>query len=383
MDLKSAFSEAKSLPDEALMKELHSPSGMLPGYIVLGEMNERRALRSGGSKARQSIMTEIKGYAGGGMVQHNPFNSYVNALKFKKSLDKTTPEAAGASLPSLPMLEAAVGLPSLVPLQPGVPEQPRRFARGGLVDMTGVEEYIRKAAMARGINPDIAVRVAKSEGLAPGVWQSNASRGGVREPSFGPYQLLVGGEGTNYPAGMGNDFMQKTGLDPRNPATVNQQVDFALDQALNRGWKPWYGAAKAGIGQWEGLRGAAAQTPAPSAAPVTLPAASLPQMAAQQAAAQVANTQAATQAATQVASQQAAQMASAQAARAAVPVAPTPSPFGGLLSMLPMLMAASAPPPPPMGGGAPPKFTHKADTRRMVEETSQTPDVYRKRRRYA
>lgn len=125
-------------------------------------------------------------------------------------------------------------------------------------DIAATEQYIRDAARARGIDPDIAVRVAKSEGLARGVYQSNLGKGGTREPSYGPFQLLVGGEGTNYPAGMGNDFISQTGLDPRDPSTVPAQVDFALDNAAKNGWSAWYGAAKAGVGKRDGIGGNAA-----------------------------------------------------------------------------------------------------------------------------
>jgi muramidase (phage lysozyme) len=46
-DLAQALSEIKSLPDEALQRELASPTGMIPGYLVLGEMHERKSLRAG------------------------------------------------------------------------------------------------------------------------------------------------------------------------------------------------------------------------------------------------------------------------------------------------------------------------------------------------
>lgn len=121
--------------------------------------------------------------------------------------------------------------------------------------MSELEDYIRQSAIKRGIDPNIALRVARSEGLAPGVWQSNVKKNGVREPSYGPFQLLVGGT-NGFPRGMGNDFVNATGLDPSDPSTANAQVDFALDQATKRGWSPWYGAKKAGVNQWDGLRGA-------------------------------------------------------------------------------------------------------------------------------
>src|SRR5262245_12684854 len=77
-----------------------------------------------------------------------------------------------------------------------------------------IEAYIRQAAMRRGIDPDVALRVAKSEGLAPGVWQSNVYHNGVREPSYGPFQLLVR-EG-----GLGNAFQRATGKSAADPSTA-------------------------------------------------------------------------------------------------------------------------------------------------------------------
>lgn len=139
-----------------------------------------------------------------------------------------------------------------------------------------VEAYIRQSAQARGIDPDIAVRVARSEGLNANpaeAWQSSVVNKGRREPSYTPFQLLVGGEGTGFPPGMGNDFINSTGLDPRNPSNWQPAVDFALNQAAEGGWTPWYGAAKAGVGRWDGVRGAEPQTVAMgSMSPTPLPA---------------------------------------------------------------------------------------------------------------
>jgi len=113
------------------------------------------------------------------------------------------------------------------------------------------EVYIRRAARARGIDPEVAVRVARSEGLAPGVWQSNYVKDGKRETSYGPFQLLVGG-------GLGDEFIAKGYGDPRDPRTVYRQIDFALDKAAENGWGAWYGAAKVGVGNRTGLDGARA-----------------------------------------------------------------------------------------------------------------------------
>lgn len=124
-----------------------------------------------------------------------------------------------------------------------------------------MRQYIAQAAMQRGIDPGVAIRVAQSEGLADGVWQSNLGKEGRREPSYGPFQLLVGGGETGYPAGMGNDFMNQTGLDPADPSNWQKTIDFALDGAAKNGWGAWYGAAKAGIGNRQGIGGAPQQPP--------------------------------------------------------------------------------------------------------------------------
>lgn len=110
-----------------------------------------------------------------------------------------------------------------------------------------VASYITQAALKRGIDPSVALTVAKSEGgLSSWNMQSSVFKNGVREPSFGPFQLYTGG-------GLGNAFMSKTGLDPRIAANGPAGVDFALDYAKQNGWGSWYGAAKAGVGNFDGI----------------------------------------------------------------------------------------------------------------------------------
>lgn len=126
---------------------------------------------------------------------------------------------------------------------------------------TPLEQYIRQAAAARGINPDVAVRVAKSEGgLSDPTRQSLVTKNGRREPSYGPFQMLVGGGNTGFPEGLGNRALA-AGIDPRNPADAYRTIDFALDQAKQGGWSPWYGAKAAGIPRWGGINGQAASAP--------------------------------------------------------------------------------------------------------------------------
>lgn len=132
---------------------------------------------------------------------------------------------------------------------------------------TTIESYIRAAATARGINPDVAVRVAKSEGgLNDPTRRAEYVKNGRREPSYGPYQLLIGGGNTGFPVGMGNDALA-AGIDPRDPANWQKGVDFALDRAKSGGWTPWYGAKAAGINRWDGINGKVERAPLPDINP--------------------------------------------------------------------------------------------------------------------
>lgn len=111
-----------------------------------------------------------------------------------------------------------------------------------------IAAYIRQAALARGIDPEIAVRVARSEGgLKDPFRQGESMLSYGREESYGPFQLHMrnGGVGARALA---------AGIDPRT--NWRGGVDYGLDEAANKGWGQWFGAARVGIGNREGLEGA-------------------------------------------------------------------------------------------------------------------------------
>jgi hypothetical protein len=121
-------------------------------------------------------------------------------------------------------------------------------------DPRGLTGYIRETAQKYGIDPEVALRVAKSEGLRSfksGVVQKN----GKEEPSWGAFQLYTGG-------GLGNQFKKDTGLDPSDPANEKATIDYALKTAAKTGWGPWHGAKNTGIGEYEGISGGGAKTAA-------------------------------------------------------------------------------------------------------------------------
>ena len=116
------------------------------------------------------------------------------------------------------------GAPGPVSSQPG--------AGWGNISQSDVADYIRQSAAARGIDPNVALMVAKKEGLGTYTGDDNSS--------FGSYQLHMGGLSPKYPnPGMGDEFRKATGLDPRDPGTWKQQIDFALDHAATNGWGAW------------------------------------------------------------------------------------------------------------------------------------------------
>jgi hypothetical protein len=107
-------------------------------------------------------------------------------------------------------------------------------------DPRGLTDYIRETATKYGVDPEVAVRVAQSEGLRDPI--------GDNGKSFGAFQLYTGG-------GLGNEFKRDTGLDPGDPQNERATIDYALKRASQMGWGPWHGAARVGIDQWEGIGG--------------------------------------------------------------------------------------------------------------------------------
>jgi hypothetical protein len=129
--------------------------------------------------------------------------------------------------------------------------------------MPTIADLIREAAIRYHIDPNAALRVYGSEGRAGYTGDYDA----LGNPtSFGPFQLHYAGSGNQMGGkGLGDAFTAATGLDARDQATVPQQVDFAMRNAAQGGWGPWHGAAKIGMGEWEGIKPGA--TP-PAGAPV-------------------------------------------------------------------------------------------------------------------
>lgn len=197
----------------------------------------------------------------------------LNALMAQSTSGQDIPSAQPAPFQTLDldaMMEPLTPKPSpyssALTTLGGTPEAEALTRPGGIASTAGapedIEGYIRYAATRRGIDPDVAVRVAMSEGgVTDPVRQSEFVQNGKREESYGPFQLFLGG-------GLGNAALQR-GIDPRNPAQWKQSIEFALDEAAKGGWGPWYGAARVGIAPRQGLENARAIGVSADARPAT------------------------------------------------------------------------------------------------------------------
>lgn len=124
-------------------------------------------------------------------------------------------------------------------------------ASGAFGSQAEKEAFIRSEAARRGIDPNVAMAVAKSEGFNNPV--------GDNGTSFGAFQLHLtpGGRG----GAVGDQFAKSTGLDVRDPANERAAIQFALDDVKAHGWGAYHGAANSGIGAWAGVdRGAGGST---------------------------------------------------------------------------------------------------------------------------
>lgn len=294
----------KGVPDNRLQGELQNPTGSIPQYLVLSEVVRRDKLRQGmsTSPSQSSVLEDAMakaqpapapqqmqemqqppqgqpeqapaGYADGGFISPNNAMAQSGVRGFdnvqKPPQQQIQLGSSGHSMfaPNMnpkpaPMVNAPINVSSQG-YQPDNFEQdgyesnkfsPNAMARGGIVALKDGDRvnsqptkaeiiaYIRDAAVKRGMDPDIAVKVAYSEGLSAnpeGGYQSNIrDKSGKREESYGVFQLNMN------PGAVGDQMLRKTGVHPSQD--VFKGIDFALDTANKVGWSPWMGAAAVGI----------------------------------------------------------------------------------------------------------------------------------------
>src|SRR6056300_150832 len=123
------------------------------------------------------------------------------------------------------------------------------------MDEKWFKNNISKIAKKYNIDPDVALKVWRSEGGMK--WQSQlkpqtkkVKTAGGKEASYGPFQLYTG------KGGLGSAWEEKYGkkLSTANsPEDVLSQIDFALSTVPKRGWQDFKGAERVGIKQNQGV----------------------------------------------------------------------------------------------------------------------------------
>lgn len=151
-DLNAAYQDAKFLSDDDLRKELSGPTGMIPGYIVMSELQDREALRAGSGGAPQGSMKDemlglpsVRQYSRGGIIaQLNPFNAQAQAMRNPQLMGGYLQDALNNAAGGLPSLQAAQApgatpppseISSLQPTTPNSPQEPLKYSMGGLASI--------------------------------------------------------------------------------------------------------------------------------------------------------------------------------------------------------------------------------------------------------
>jgi hypothetical protein len=122
------------------------------------------------------------------------------------------------------------------------------------VDAKAADAMVRQAAQKYGVDPNDASRMVGAESAYGqnnyGDWTGGAPGKG-QPTSFGPLQLHVTGPGGT---AMGDQFINDTGHDPRNPKYWPETIDYAMKKAAQGGWTPWTTSMnKLGMGRWSGI----------------------------------------------------------------------------------------------------------------------------------
>ena len=111
-----------------------------------------------------------------------------------------------------------------------------------MAEVGDIASYIYSRAQEIGVDPNLALGIARYEGLNPNTIGSptfgNRDAGGY---SFGPFQLHSTSRNPNTiaPGGMAYEFQQRYGSAPSRE-NWQQQVDFSLERMKSSGTGPWY-----------------------------------------------------------------------------------------------------------------------------------------------
>lgn len=214
-----------------------------------------------------SALGRVAGAVATSAIQRSPFMSAAAAFTGAKPFGSPALDVGGGAVSGVG-LEGPQNLfapPKPAAAQSAAPAAQATVQLGAHEQAAPVNSYemlARKAAERHGVDWGVAQKVLKAEGGLDKWIQSNVrNKAGKREPSYGPMQFLVGGGDTGFPEGLGNRFIQATGMHPSDPKSAEKYFDFGFKEVSQRGWGQWYGAKHAGVGNWDGVGKRAPVTP--------------------------------------------------------------------------------------------------------------------------
>ena len=149
---------------------------------------------------------------------------------YRREISPEKAPLVGEKVGDMKVADASQRLPRLAPPTPS----DSKIMPGYVVSYGEMRDYVVLQARRRGIDPGTALRVVDTEGGY--TWKSSVPG----ENSFGPFQLYTGG-------GLGNKFIEAGHGDPSDPRKWRENIEFALNNVVEGGWKPWNGAKAVGI----------------------------------------------------------------------------------------------------------------------------------------
>jgi hypothetical protein len=117
-----------------------------------------------------------------------------------------------------------------------------------VADVNSIASYIYNRSRQVGVDPNLALGIARYEGLNPNTLGSPTfGNRDAKGYSFGPFQLFSGSPDpkTIAPGGMAYEFQQRFGEAP-SASNWQKQVDFSLDRMRRSGVGPWYAVGAQG-----------------------------------------------------------------------------------------------------------------------------------------
>ena len=111
-----------------------------------------------------------------------------------------------------------------------------------MADVNTIGSYIYNRARELGVDPNLALGIARFEGLNPNTLGSPTfGNRDAKGYSFGPFQLYSSSSDPTKiaPGGMAYEFQQRFGEAP-SASNWQKQVDFSLDVMRRRGTSPWH-----------------------------------------------------------------------------------------------------------------------------------------------